>query len=187
MNNYFECFLTSNSSELSLVWVDLSSLWTVLLFKTAWQLNGFTTFFGWWTRKQAFLDFRLRRGGEINHVEGSFGPLWRYSWYKFFPFFLDRYNFCFQIYSFWIRFSLLQHILHAKPFKSGIPIILNTSLYCSLLVSQLNDLYDRSEIISNQTTHFLWAQPSCCDGEVVVMLPFLQKSFVFNTIDLIGQ
>ena len=28
---------------------------------------------------------------------------------------------------------------------------------------------------------------SCCDSEVVVMLPFLQKSFVFNTIDLIGQ
>ena len=28
---------------------------------------------------------------------------------------------------------------------------------------------------------------SCCDSEVVVMLPFLQNSFVFNTIDLIGQ
>ena len=28
---------------------------------------------------------------------------------------------------------------------------------------------------------------SCCKSEVVVMLPFLQKSFVFNTIDLIGQ
>ena len=26
---------------------------------------------------------------------------------------------------------------------------------------------------------------SCCDSEVVVMLPFLQKCFVFNTIDLI--
>ena len=28
---------------------------------------------------------------------------------------------------------------------------------------------------------------SCYDSEVVVMLPFLQKSFVFNMIDLIGQ
>ena len=28
---------------------------------------------------------------------------------------------------------------------------------------------------------------SCCDSQVVEMLPFLQKSFDFNTTDLIGQ
>ena len=76
----------------------------------------------------------------------------------------------------WLR---LVPLSISKPFQIR---ICNKFKHTS--VSFLTSIF---RICQNWKTHFCWAQPSCCDIEVVVILPFLQKSFISSTIDLIGQ
>lgn len=57
-----------------------------------------------------------------------------------------------SLFSLRTRLNLFMHILQANPLMPGIRISLNTALYCSWLVFDDRDLYERSEIVFWQST-----------------------------------